>query len=52
MLLAEINEDQSKLAFLPTLNLNGVLLEFGLTIDPLRTPVSRFTSDVGFNGIE
>ena len=23
MLLAEINEDQSKLAFLPTLNLNG-----------------------------
>jgi outer membrane protein len=47
MLLAEINEDQSKLAFLPTLNLNGgYYWNFGLTIDPItntRQPGSRQT---------
>jgi len=47
MLLAEINEDQSKLAFLPTLNLNGgYYWNFGLTIDPItntRKPGSRQT---------
>ena len=47
MLLAEINEDQSKWAFLPTLNLNGgYYWNFGLTIDPItntRQPGSRQT---------
>ena len=47
MLLAEINEDQSKMAFLPTLNLNGgYYWNFGLTIDPItntRKPGSRQT---------
>jgi outer membrane protein len=47
MLLAEINEDQSKLAFLPTLNLNGgYYWNVGLTIDPItntRQPGSRQT---------
>jgi len=47
MLLTEINEDQSKLAFLPTLNLNGgYYWNFGLTIDPItntRQPGSRQT---------
>ena len=47
ILLAEINEDQSKLAFLPTLNLNGgYYWNFGLTIDPItntRQPGSRQT---------
>jgi len=47
MLLAEINENQSKLAFLPTLNLNGgYYWNFGLTIDPItntRQPGSRQT---------
>ena len=47
MLLAGINEDQSKLAFLPTLNLNGgYYWNFGLTIDPIsntRQPGSRQT---------
>jgi len=47
LLLAEINEDQSKLAFLPTLNLNGgYYWNFGLTIDPItntRQPGSRQT---------
>ena len=47
MLLAEINDDQSKLAFLPTLNLNGgYYWNFGLTIDPItntRQPGSRQT---------
>ena len=47
MLLAESNEDQSKLAFLPTLNINGgYYWNFGLTIDPItntRQPGSRQT---------
>jgi len=47
MMLAGINEDQSKLAFLPTLNLNGgYYWNFGLTIDPItntRQPGSRQT---------
>ena len=47
MLLAEIDEDQSKLACLSTLNLNGgYYWNFGLTIDPItntRQPGSRQT---------
>ena len=47
LLLAEVDEQQSELAFLPTLNLNGgYYWNFGLTIDPItntRQPGSRQT---------
>ena len=47
LLLAKVDEQQSELAFLPTLNLNGgYYWNFGLTIDPItntRQPGSRQT---------
>ena len=47
LLLAEVDEQQSELAFLPSLNLNGgYYWNFGLTIDPIsntRQPGSRQT---------